>query len=328
MPRSAMMVVLSATAVVAAIGAWRLWPIAFPGTPTRSDRPESAGGTDSEEAALRDFAEQERAARAWLIERGRHVTPVESVEAFRAPAGISRARRVLPSVGISEQDLRTAVDHAATIMYLRYIRLDFEAYTRWRVEQGYRFSSAERLRGDRHERQAIEYYIGRPLREDELTDDRDRLMLIWREYWAHSIAPTRPLKGVDQTPEGSVVVAWTQSRSLSRGRATPPYRNAARSQIVWGTDDPEESAVLRLWFGTQIGTVWPTWTPPREVEARLEQVGTPMVEVAWVLQLDDGTLRPLSVILAMDRTTRRWWVLQWISLHEYIRGTDLNYAGL
>ncbi len=331
MSRRAVTIVLGTTAVLAGVAAWRLWPVAFSESSSRASGVSSSSAasikSDALEARRRERAEIERAARAWLVERSRHCTPIENIEAFRAHEAIKAARPIFTAAGLTEQDVRAAVDHAATIVYLRYFRKDLETYTRFRLEHGYRFFPAERLKADPPARSAVQSRLGRPLRDDELTDGAD-MTPIWREYWTNSIEPTQPLKGADQTPEGSIVHAWVLSESLTMTRVMPPYRNAAPSPISSSVDKPDASELLKLWSSGIVGTVWPVWIPDRDLERRLEQAGTPMVEVGWVLQLHDGSPRVLSATLAMDRTTRRWWVLQWNALHDYVKGRGLHYGGL
>jgi hypothetical protein len=336
MSRRAVTIVLGAAAVLAGVAAWRLWPVAFsePSRGTGATRTASEAGatgaseSESLEARIRVRAEIERAAKAWLAERARHVTPIESVEALRAHAAVQAARPMFATAGLTEQDVRNAVDHAATIVYLLGVRKDREAYTRWRLEQGYRFSSVERVKLDRAERYAVEFYLGRPLRDDELADSRADLIRVWPEIWARSIEPRPPLRGLDQTPEGSIVHVWVLSETLTTSRITPPYRNAAPSPISSSVDKPDAPERLKLWSSGIVGTRWPFWIPDRDLERRLEQAGTPMVEVGWVMQEHDGSPRVLSATLAMDRTTRRWWVLQWNALHDYIKGRGPMAGGL
>lgn len=323
---------LGTTAVLAGVAAWRLWPVAFSESSSRASGVSSSSAASSKSDALearrRERTEIERAARAWLVERSRHCIPIENIEAFRAHEAIKAARPMFAAAGLTEQDVRAAVDHAATIVYLLGVRKDLGALTRWRTDHGYRFSSVERVKIDRGDRRAVEFYLGRPLSDDELADDRADLIRVWPEIWARSIEPQPPLRGSDQTPEGSIVHVWVLSETLTMTRISPPYRNAAPSPISSSVDKPEAPELLKLWSSGMVGTVWPFWIPDRDLERRLEQAGTPMVEVGWVLQLHDGSPRVLSATLAMDRTTRRWWVLQWNALHDYTRGRTVLSGGL
>lgn len=295
-----------ALAVVGMLAAWRLWPIA---TSTPSPTPPNG----AQEDLARDAA-------AFLAKRAASITPIESASAFESPAALDAVAPDLAQAGLTPADARAALAHAASMMYLRYARQDFDAYTAWRRENGYAFFPAERLRKDPVYRNAIERGAGLALRDDE-HDTSD----LWRLYWTNAIEPGPRFTGVDQSPDGTILLAWKSTESLSLPKAAPA-RRAPRSPIM-SIEPNTPGSRVGLWRGATIALGWPVWFPPPDVEAHLLKPGTPFIEVGWVLRTETGGVQPFILILAMDTRTRRWWILQFAVPHAENR-VRINAGGI
>jgi hypothetical protein len=316
-PRLRLYAVGLVVAVAVVLALWRFWP-ALSG----SGSDPGQGLKRAADELYETHADLHRAATAWLAERSRHVMPVQGPEAFRVPHAVAAAVPQLAGTDLEERDLRAAVDHAAEMMYLLYVRREPEAYIRWRLSYGYRFFPIERLRVDAVYRGMLERGAGRRLGPDE-TDT----LPLFRDYWKNKIAPVPPIEGIDQSPEGGLVQVWRGRESLRYREDQPPFRRGIPSQIRSSLHDPQAPDLLRLWRGVRSGIGWPVWFPPPEVEARLGQEGTAFVEVAWVVRFHDGLTLPLSLSLAMDRQTRRWWIMQFYE-HNIITGKGAHLEGL
>lgn len=290
---------------IAAMAGWRLWRATAPAKIVLDDAEAVIAGE----------------AGRWLQARMAAVAPIASAEAFEVPTALEAARPMLAEVGLSVSDGQAAVAHAAAMMHRRFVVRDFDAYTRWREEMGYRFFPAERLRQEPVMYDAITLGAGRALRDDEADTKQ-----IWQLYWKNVIEPSAKVVRMDQTAEGSVVLAWKNAEGLALRKPGAPARRAVGAPIATSTPAAPGRGV-GLWRGARAGQGWPVWFPPDDVEVRLEAPGTPFVEVAWILQLDDGKFQPFVLDLGMDRQTRRWWTMQWYIPHAE-RGININTGGL
>ncbi|MGD9691117.1 MAG: hypothetical protein AB7K52_11555 [Phycisphaerales bacterium] len=297
--------ILIGVVLVASLAGWRLWPFVKSAAPA----------ADQARAAL--AADGAR----WLSARAAAATPVQSPESFELAVSIDAVAADLARAGLTRQDARSALAHAAKLMHLRFVDRDFETYTRWREEQGYRFFPPERLRQEPPMRRAIELGAGRALRDDE-ADSRE----LWSLYWRNVIEPSARVSALDQTAQGSILLVWRSPEGLAL-RTRAPARRPVASPIHTGDAHDNERADLPLWRGAGVGQGWPVWFPPDEVEQRLEAPGTPFIEAAWVLRLEDGRVQPFALDMGMDPLTRRWWVMQWYVPHVE-RGVLINTGGL
>lgn len=258
-------------------------------------------------------------AAAFLQPRIDAVTPVTSPESFESADAVRAASADLAGSGLSETDAQAAMAHASAMMHSLFVDRDYGRFTARRAEQGYEFFSPARLRREPSYRDDIEKVAGRRLRDDE-TDSKE----LWRLYWANGIAKGPRVIGVDQTPGGVVMFAW-KSSGLAH-KATAPSRRSASGPIV--TTPPETpGSRVELWRGAQVGQGWPLWFPPDDVEARLEQPGVSLAEIAWVVKVEGGQCQPIVLELGMDPQTRRWWIMQF-SLPHIERGVHLDTGGI
>lgn len=291
---------------LAALVAWRLWPFA-------TFKP----GTDRAVVEARD--ELKRRAAAFLRPRIAAVTPATSPRSFESADAVRDASADLAGSGLSETEARTAMAHASAMMYLLFVDRNYDRFTAWRAEQGYEFFPPARLRQDPSYRDDIEKVAGRRLRDDE-ADSKE----LWRLYWTNGIAKGPRVIGVDQTPGGVVMFAWKSSGLAHKAKA--PSRRSASGPIV--TTPPETpGSRVELWRGAEIGQGWPLWFPPDDVEARLEQPGVSLVEIAWVVEIEGGQFQPFVLELGMDPMTRRWWIMQF-SLPHIERGVHFDIGGI
>jgi hypothetical protein len=151
MSRTFRLILWTCVPLIALIGAWRLLRAAT----SAPSAPEGLAGLSEQqkiEAAreierLQREAEQRRTAtESWLSARRRHVGPVVGPESFEVPHAVERARPQYQALGLSESDVRAAVQHAGELLYLMFVMRDCAALTRWRLEYGYRYYTIERLR--------------------------------------------------------------------------------------------------------------------------------------------------------------------------------------
>lgn len=318
MSRSFRYILWTCVPLIALISAWRLWSAAT----SHSSVPAPLAGL-SEQQKIEAAREIERLQRegeqrrtttdVWLSTRRQHIGPVAGPESFEVPHAVERARPQYQALGLSESDVRAAVRHTAELLHLMFVRCDCDALTRWRLAYGYRYYPIERFRADRHMRRHVEFVAGRSLGPEE-TDT----LALWNDYCRqHLERNSPPIRGVDLAPGGALVLVHASKRSLAvRAPEVPPFRLNAPSQIGQSVDDPHAPALLRTWAGSEGRNVWPTWFPPADVEPRLLREGTIFAEVAYVLQLADAELQPISIVLGLDPATRRWWVMQCYVLHN------------
>lgn len=303
--------------VAVALALWRFWPAL-----TGAGADPMATLERSFDEPYRVHADLHRSATAWLAERSRHIAPVRGPEAFQVPHAVTAAGPQIAAAGLAESDVREAVRHAAEMMFLLYVQREPEPYIRGRLSYGYRFFPIGRLRTDAIMRGMIERGAGRALAPDE-TDT----LPIFRDYWANRIGPVPPIAGIDQGPEGGLVLAWREREPLKVREDRPPFRRGIASRIELSLHDPQAPDHLRLWRGARSGIGWPVWFPPSDVEARFAQEGTAFVEVAWIIRFHDGLTVPVSLTLGMDRQTRRWWIMHFYE-HNIERGRGAYLEGL
>jgi hypothetical protein len=304
--------------ILGLIGGWRLFTASSRDADTRAVMARYA------EKEIGRHADLHRAAEAWLRGRDAFILPVTRAEQFVVPDAITRARPQFEAAGLSEREVRAAVEHAAELMHLLFVRRDLEELLRWRADRGYRVFPIDRLRADSIMRQYIERSAGRRLRDDE-TD----ALPIWREYWANRARTGRivSISGVDPTPDGAVVMAWRSTESHSMAYSAAPFRHAVWSRIANALNDPGAPERLRLWRGVIEAVGWPDWFPPGDVEPRLEAAGVQFVEAGWVLRFGDGQVLPFSLVLGRDPVTGRWWVMQYYVFHGETRRPGLSFDG-
>lgn len=299
--------VVGLTCIAGAVAGWRLWPFAV-----------------VQESAVRS-GEQATAALAsraseFLRLHARAMRPADSAQAFESASALQAAAPDLSRAGLTPADAQAAMAHAAAMMYARFVEKEYDRYTAWRADAGYRFFPAERLRQDPAYRDAIESGAGRPLRDDE--HDTTEL---WRLYWNNIIESSKPVAEIAQAADGMIMLAWRSADGLGYAKGGPG-RRAVASPIMTTEPDAPGSRV-GLWRGETIALGWPVWFPPPDVEARLLKPGTSFIEIAWVLRTQDGKAQPLTMSLAMDPQTRRWWIMQWAIPHAEL-GVQINMGGV
>jgi hypothetical protein len=317
--------------LIALLGGWNLWRLAAaPGPPraaastgAESERAESerAEAERQMEEARREERERRERTAAWLRSRLPHVRPVTGPESFEVPEAVEAARPQFQAAGLQDRDVRAAVRHAAELLDTLLVQSDPEALTRWRLDYGYRFYPIERLRTSSFARRWIERTAGRKLAPDE-TDS----LPIWRDLCRQMFDQIPPIRGVDAGPDGAIVVVTRSEEGLAvRVPEVAPYRKPTPNRISQSRMDPSAPDLWRLWSGGGSGVIWPMWFPPDDVDRRLQAPGTAFVEVAYVLQLQDRSLLPLSLVMGMDPVTRRWWLMQY---YVYRSSGDAPTAGL
>ncbi len=305
--------------LIALAGVWRIWSAArpspaaprVPGVQSSADGPEVDEYVREYERQKHEGAERRRRSAEWLQSRAPHVGPVVGPESFEVPHAVERARPQLQGYGLSDRDVRTAVRHTAELLHLLFVRRDCDALTRWRLDYGYRFYPIERLRESSIQRRSIERIAQRQLQPHE-TDS----LGLWNDYCRHHLLEKPAIRGLDLSPDGAIVLVTRSEQGLKVPVRTPPYRLSAPSTIGQSTRDPALPELLRLWAGGSGAVVWPFWVPPSDVEARLERPGVVFIEIAYVLELGDRTLQPISLVLGMDPSTRGWWVMQCYIPHD------------
>lgn len=156
--------IVGVVCIVAATAVWRLWSLAVAREPVVQDLEQSA----------LDLAHR---ASEFLERHSRAMGPADSAQAFESASALQVAQPDLELAGLTRADAEAAMAHAAAMMYTRFVEKNYERYTAWRTDAGYRFFPAERLRQDPVYRAAIESGAGRALRDDE--QDTTEL---WRLY--------------------------------------------------------------------------------------------------------------------------------------------------
>lgn len=312
-------ILLGLVLLIALAGVWRIWSAATssPASPMssggRSDRddPETAEYVRELESQKHEGAERRRRGAEWLQSRAPHIGPVVGPESFEVPQAVERVRPQLQGYGLSERDVRTALRHTAELLHLLFVQRDCEALTRWRQDYGYRFFPVERLRESSIQLRSIERTAQRQLQPHETNS-----LGLWRDFCRHHLLEKPAIRGLDLSPDGAIVLVTRSDQGLRLPTRTPPYRLSAPSIIGASTRDPTLPDLLRLWAGGSGAVVWPFWVPPADVEERLLRSGVVFVEIAYVLELSDRTLQPISIVLGMDPATRRWWVMQCYIAHD------------
>ncbi|NUQ68330.1 MAG: hypothetical protein HUU18_08640 [Phycisphaerales bacterium] len=290
-----------------AVAGWRLWPFAV----------HSKTTSQGADPAYADLAFK---ANEFLRHHMGTLKPADSVRAFESAHAVEAAAADLSRAGLSKTDAEAAMAHAAAMMHVRFIDKNYDRYTAWRTDAGYRFFPAERLRQDPAYRDAIESGAGRALRDDE-HDTTD----LWRLYWNNVIEPSGRVVEVAQAADGMILLAWKSAEGLGYAKGGPG-RRAVASPIMT-TEPGAPGSRVGLWRGGTITLGWPVWFPPPEVEARLLRPGTSFIEIAWVVRTHDGKVQPLTMSLAMDPQTRRWWIMQWTIPHTEL-GVQINMGGV
>lgn len=300
---------IAVIALCSAVIAWRFWAAA------RSVPATIKTTTNTAE----DFAD---ASKTWLVERARAAITIQGPETLSTSEAFEIPTDRCAAAGVTTSQASAAVRHAAEALYLRFVVKDFDRYTRWRAEHGYRFRPLEELRRDPMMLSMLEGEAGRKLRDNE-TDPAE----LWRDIWLHTIDPTAPVTMADVTPNGSLATVWKLPTSLALARVNPSRKSFATSLSADPTRPLPPRVDPALWRGTSTGQGWPIWLPPPEVEARLVRQGTPCVEVLWTLRTASGATQPLSLVVAYDNLGNRWWIVQFHLMHLQ-HASPLHGAGL
>ena len=213
---------------------------------------------------------------------------------------------------LRQSDIEAGVRHAAEAINLRFIERDLGRYRDWRTVNNYHFVTAEMLRSDPTLASTMERYAGRTLRAGEVSTDG-----LLADLWAKTVLPGKKIQAVDVTPQSFYVIAGELSESLVDAGSFPgrfPFQDLVTegSPILGAL-----GVTLEQYRGGMSGRGWPQWFPPKEVEARLVAKGTPVLQVGWIVRIDTGLSVIMNVILAQDKATKRWWIVQYIvHFHE------------
>ena len=213
---------------------------------------------------------------------------------------------------LGQSDIEAAVRHAAEAVNLRFIERDLNRYRDWRTANNYHFVTAEMLRSDPTLASTMERYAGRTLRTGE-TSTAD----LFADLWVKTVLPGKKIQAVAVTPQSFYVIVGELSESLADAGSFPdrfPFPD-----LVTGNSPILEAlgVTLEQYRGGMSGRGWPQWFPPKEVEARLVAKGTPVLQAGWIVRLDTGVPVIMNVMLAQDKGTKRWWIVQYlVHFHE------------
>lgn len=209
-------------------------------------------------------------------------------------------------VGTAEVD--AGVQHISMAIWLRFGQADPDAYASWRKEYGYSGPTPERLSSDPLLRSSLRRQAGLA------AGDKDPAEL-FAAIWEQTVRPRPRAKAVSASDAAHVVALGVLTKRINLDPAVGPLTPFP----LLAKAAPELPTAMAALTSRTLGQVWPYWQAPIEVQRRITQVGTPLLEMVTTLaspergEGDADRTDTIGTLAAYDRTTNKWWIVQaWI----------------